>query len=100
MTRIIAILILLFTLSGCSMFGDNKCEPVIKEKIVKVPVDREKEFPQPPELNKVYKHLPIQKLNKNSTPKKVSEAYTTSIQILKNEVIYRGMLLDTYRTEE
>lgn len=82
-------------LSGCST---TQSEPETQYITKEVKVPARKNIPKPPELN--FPSLPIEDLKKKSSFKEIAESYVISVELLKEEVIYRGMLLDAYRIEE
>jgi len=79
-------------LVGCSS-APKQPEPIVKTQVVEVPVSST--IVSPPTVT--MPELPIHNLTKDSTPKEVAEAYAKSIELLKIEIVYRGLLLDMYR---
>lgn len=80
-------LFLLFPILLCSC-TTHKCETAIITKEVKIPVYQPLNIQERPTPK-----LPVNSLNKDSTPKEVAVAYDRSIIILLNEVkIYQNII--------
>ena len=72
----------------CCSCATQKCEPTIITKEVKIPVYQPLNIQERPTPK-----LPVNSLNKKSSPKDVAVAYDQSIVILLNEVkIYQSII--------
>lgn len=91
----IIVLAILLVFSGCSFFQETR-EPLVETQEVYIPIEGNNL--EPPKVT--MPDLPIYYLDEDSTPSEVAKAYVISIQKLKNEAIYRGLLLDLYRSSE